>query len=69
MKDSFFKDAAGKKSSQKLQMFLTLLFTFLVLGYQTYEQGTFNIMDAVVLFTASFLPKSIRDLKELTNKK
>jgi hypothetical protein len=65
-KIGFFEFKAGHKSSIRLQMFLTLLFTFLVVGYQTYiqENHTPDFLTMITLLTASFTPKLIQNLKE-----
>lgn len=70
MKAKLLQDAEGNASSTRLQMILTTVFAFLIIGYQVYTTGTFGSIDAVILLTAAFAPKSIRDLSDLKiNKK
>ncbi len=63
----FFEDEKGNKSSTRLQMFFTMFFAFLVIGYQAYN-GDVNIVLALLLFTAAFAPKQIQNLSEKINK-
>ncbi len=64
-KYGFFEDDKGNKSSTRLQMFLTMLFTFGVVGWQVYTQSI-DIVLTVILFTAAFAPKQIQNFAEKT---
>ena len=67
MKTGFFESSPGNKSSIRLQMFLTLMFTFVVIGYQVVvnENHTPYFMTMITLLTASFTPKLIQNISEI----
>lgn len=67
MKIGFFEEAEGVKSSVRLQMFLTTLFTFLVIGYQVY-MNTVDYLLCLTLLGASFTPKVISKFAEMKAK-
>lgn len=64
-KTRFFEEKPGHKSSIRLQMFLTLIFAFLVIGYQTYNTGNPDFVTMLTLLTAAFTPKVISKYAEL----
>ena len=66
MKVGFFESSEGRKSSIRLQMFLTMIFTFIVIGYQVVvnENHTPDFMTMITLLTASFTPKLIQKISE-----
>lgn len=64
----FFESKEGVKSSTRLQMFLTMLFTFFVVGFQVYNNQV-NIVLTLLLFTAAFAPKQIQNFSEKINDK
>ena len=55
-------------SSIRVQMFCTMFFAFLYMGYQTYESGNFDFMNGVLLLAASFTPKLIQKFAEMKTK-
>ena len=67
MKVGFFYEKEGVKSAVRLQMFLTLIFSFLVIGYQVYirPDHDFEFLNGLLLLTASFTPKVIQKFAEL----
>lgn len=67
MKTGFFESNPGRKSSIRLQMFLTLIFAFAVIGYQTIanENHTPDFLTMITLLTASFTPKLIQNVNEV----
>ena len=67
-KHKFFEDKDGNKSSTRLQMFLTMLFSFLVIGLQVYTQQV-DIVLTIILFTAAFAPKQVQNFAEKVNLK
>jgi hypothetical protein len=67
-KHKFFEDKDGNKSSTRLQMFLTMLFSFLVIGWQVYTQQV-DIVLTIILFTAAFAPKQVQNFAEKVNLK
>ena len=71
MKTGFFESKPGIKSSMRLQMFLTMLFTFVVIGYQVVmnENHIPDFLTMITLLTASFTPKLIQNVSELKNNK
>ena len=71
MKTGFFESKPGIKSSMRLQMFLTMLFTFVVVGYQVVvnENHIPDFLTMITLLTASFTPKLIQNVSELKNNK
>jgi len=66
-KNGFFEDKDGNKSSTRLQMFLTMLFTFVVVGYQVWHSEV-DIVFTILLFTAAFAPKQIQNFSEKMSK-
>ena len=66
-KIGFFEVKPGNKSSIRLQMFLTLIFSFFVIGYQVVmtENHTPDLLTMITLLTASFTPKLIQNVKEI----
>ena len=71
MGTGFFESKPGVKSSVRLQMFLTMLFTFVVLGYQIVvnENHAPDFMTMITLLTASFTPKLIQNVSEIKKNK
>lgn len=67
MKTGFFETSPGHKSSIRLQMFLTLIFAFLVIGYQVVanENHTPDFLTMLTLLTAAFTPKLIQNVSEI----
>jgi len=63
MKVGFFEEGEGVKSSIRLQMFMTTLFTFVVIGYQVYHNNVDYLL-ALTLLTASFAPKVLQKFAE-----
>jgi hypothetical protein len=63
MKTGFFESSPGTKSSIRLQMLLTLLFSFFVIGWQVIHSEV-DIVLTVTLLTASFTPKLIQNDSE-----
>lgn len=55
------------KSSIRLQMFITMFYSFAVIGYQVYT-GTADIALASLLLGASFVPKVVQKFAESANK-
>jgi len=70
-KIGFFEEQPGQKSSTRLQMFITMFFAFLVIGYQTYanESHTPDFLTMVVLLSAAFAPKTIQKFAEINELK
>lgn len=68
-KVGFFESNPGRKSSIRLQMFLTTIFTFLVIGYQVVynDNHTPDFLTMITLLTASFTPKLIQNVNEIKN--
>jgi hypothetical protein len=66
-KTGYFETEPGKKSSIRLQMFLTMFFAFIVIGYQTYatETHTPDFLTMITLLTAAFAPKLLQKLQEV----
>lgn len=60
----YFEDNKGNKSSVRLSMFLTLLFTFIVIGFMVYEDRVDYALSLMLLLGA-FAPKQIQNLSEL----
>ena len=56
-KTGFFEEKPGQKSSTRLQMFITMFFAFLVIGYQTYanDNHTPDFLTMVVLLSGQHL--------------
>ena len=67
-KTGFFESSPGKKSSTRLQMFITMLFAFAVVGFQVYS-GKVDIVLTILLFTAAFAPKQVQNISEKVNLK
>ena len=67
-KTGFLEEAPGVRSSTRLQMFLTMWFTFFAVGWQVY-QNEVDIVLTLLLFTAAFAPKQIQNFSEKMNKK
>jgi len=65
MKTGFFEEAPGVKSSIRLQMFLTLIFAFLIIGYQVYKKDGADFELALLLLSAAFVPKVISKFAEI----
>ena len=55
-------------SSIRVQMFCTMFFAFLYMGYQTWQAGNFDFMNGVLLLAASFTPKLIQKFAEIKTK-
>ena len=55
-------------SSIRVQMFCTMFFAFLYMGYQTWQAGNFDFMNGVLLLAASFTPKLIQIFAEMKTK-
>lgn len=66
-KTGFFESSPGKKSSTRLQMFLSMLFAFWAVGYQVIHSEV-DIVLTLLLFTAAFAPKQIQNLSEKMGK-
>lgn len=66
-KTGFFETAPGKKSSIRLQMFITMFFAFLVVGFQTYANENHNpdFLTMLTLLTAAFAPKLLQKVSEV----
>lgn len=66
-KTGFFETQPGHKSSIRLQMMLTLLFSFMAIGYQIImnENHAPDFLTMITLLTASFTPKLIQNVSEL----
>ena len=62
-KTGFFESEPGVKSSTRLQMFMTMIFTFIAVGWQVY-QNEIDIVFTLLLFTAAFAPKQIQNFSE-----
>jgi len=64
MKTGFFESGPGRKSSIRLQMLMTLVFSFLVIGYQVVvnENHVPDFLTMITLLTASFTPKLIQNV-------
>ena len=69
-KIGFFEETPNQKSSTRLQMFITMFFAFLVIGYQTYanENHTPDFLTMVVLLSSAFAPKTIQKFAEMQEK-
>ena len=70
MKIGFFEEKSNgdiAKSSIRLQMFLSMIFSFIVIGYQVYT-GQVDLLLAITLLTASFTPKVVSKFAELSRK-
>ena len=65
-KTGYFETEPGKKSSIRLQMFITMFFAFIVIGYQTYAIETHvpDFLTMLTLLTAAFAPKLLQKLQE-----
>ena len=70
-KTGFFESKPGHKSSIRLQMLLTLVFTFVVVGYQVVQNENHvpDFLTMITLLTASFTPKLIQNVNELNTTK
>jgi hypothetical protein len=66
-KVKFWEEKPGHQSSIRLQMFLTLIFAFCVIGYQTIvnENHVPDFLTMLVLLTAAFAPKLLQKFAEL----
>lgn len=64
MKTGYFDEAPGVKSSIRLQMFLTLMFAFAVIGYQVW-QAKVDFELAMLLLVAAFTPKVVQKFAEV----
>lgn len=64
MKVGFFEEAEGVKSSIRLQMFLTMFFSFFVIGYQVVNQQV-DLVLTIMLLSAAFAPKVISKIAEM----
>lgn len=62
-KNKFFEDENGNKSSIRLQMFITMFFSFLIIGYQVFYNQV-DIVLTTILLTATFAPKQIQNFSE-----
>jgi hypothetical protein len=63
MKTGFFEEAPGVKSAIRLQMFMTMIFTFFVIGYQVYTKEVDYLL-CLTLLVASFVPKLLQKFAE-----
>ena len=72
MKTGYFEELKGdnvSKSSIRLQMFITMFYSFLVIGYQVYTTGQADIVLASILLASSFTPKVVSKFAEnISNK-
>ena len=71
MKTGYFeelKDGNIAKSSIRLQMFITMFFSFFVIGYQVYDHST-DIVLATLLLSSAFVPKVVSKFAENMSKK
>ena len=71
MKTGYFeelKDGVITKSSIRLQMFITMFFSFFVIGYQVYDHST-DIVLATLLLSSAFVPKVVSKFAENIAKK
>lgn len=68
-KTSVMEESPGVQSSVRWQMFITLGFAFLVIGYQVYinDNHVPDFLTMVTLLTASVAPKAISKFAELKN--
>ncbi len=68
-KVGFFEEKEGVKSSIRLQMFITMFYSFLVIGYQTVvnENHTPDLLTMITLLVASFAPKLLQNISEKTD--
>lgn len=66
-KVGFFEERAGVKSGIRLQMFMSLIFAFIIIGYQTYanENHTPDFLTTLVLLCAAFVPKVLQKFAEI----
>jgi len=68
MKLGYFEERVGediRKSSTRLQMFISMFFAFFVIGYQVVTKDIDNVL-IIILLTASFAPKTISKFAEKT---
>ena len=61
--NSYFEDENGNKSSIRLQMFYTMFFAFIVIGFQVFT-NTVDLTLSVVLLSAAFVPKQVQKFSE-----
>jgi len=68
-KSGFFEEEEGVKSSIRLQMFITMFYSFMVIGYMTVvnENHTPDFLTTITLLIASFAPKLLQNISESTN--
>ena len=66
-KTGYFETSPGNKSSIRLQMFLTMFFAFIVIGYMTYAtpNHTPDFLTTLTLLTAAFAPKLLQKISEV----
>jgi hypothetical membrane protein len=63
-KIGFFDEDEGVRSSIRLQMFLTLIFAFIVIGYQVYKNQVDYLL-ALTLLVGAFAPKVLQKFAEI----
>jgi len=71
MKTGYFEERKNgdvAKSSIRLQMFITMFFSFFVIGYQVYDHST-DIVLATLLLSSAFVPKVVSKFAENISKK
>lgn len=63
----YFEESHKRKSSIRLQMFVTLMFAFIIIGYQTYvnDNHTPDFLTMLVLLAAAFTPKVLSKFAEI----
>ena len=71
MKIGYFEDLKNGnivKSSIRLQMFLTMFYSFFIIAYQLYADKVDIVLDTLLL-TAAFVPKVVSKFAENINHK
>ena len=63
-KIGFLDEAEGQRSSIRLQMLLTLIFAFVVIGYQVYADKSDYLLQ-LTLLCAAFTPKVLQKFTEV----
>lgn len=67
-KIGFLDEAEGQRSSVRLQMLLTLIFSFVVIGYQVYVDKIDYLL-CLTLLCAAFAPKLLQKFAEIKTSK
>ena len=63
MKTGFFEEKEGVRSAIRLQMFMTMLFSFVIIAYQVYVQQVDYLL-CLTLLCAAFAPKLLQKFAE-----